>query len=1363
LQRILSRILPSTATFIVALSLTTASGAAPGPDIDVRGNGLSIPDGDVDPSIADGTDFGSVPTNTTVDRSFLIHNVGTSTLTLNGSPDLVQITGANAGDFSVIAQPPTGAIEAGGSETFTIRFSPGAAGPRVADVVIPNDDPDETGFTFRIQGTGEVFPEIDVRGNGWSIPSGDTTPSPIDDTEFGTVGIGTPVDHVFAIQNTGTGALTLGTVTVTNVIDFSVVASPSSPVAPGGSTAFTIRFDPTSAGLKSDTVEIPSDDADESPYRFDVQGTGAAAAPTVGSPSVADVEATSATLGGEITSSGGHDAHERGVFWSASQGFDPPGQGTMVSESLGPYPAEPFSVPVASPGLPAASLVYFKAFATNSAGQGFSAEQAFQTEPAAQPTGLEFSAVSSSSMTISWTPESGHGSIVVMRQGGAVTSGPSDFTLHGAVADPWNAGEELGAGNYVVYRGSGSSVTVSGLGAAATYGVAVYAYAGSGATSPGGINYQQDAPLTGTRETLAQAPWLSGPVRLAFAGTDSASLQATIDSNGGDAITSYGTVSGTSPGPDLSSHSVVAGSGDPGAGPFSHTHTGLPAGKLIYFAGYASNSVGTGYSADGSFYTEPAGPATALVVDGETYNSVDLSWASGGDGDAYDGSLVVVRMGSPVVDAPVDGVEYVANRRWSYGDELGIGNDTFVVHRGPLSSVTVTGLLHEREYHVSVYEYSGVGTEINYLLNPASGQTISLPRAPSHSSAYNECSDCHIHNRHTSFAEQGVDQKILCKGCHQPGSVASAKADVALHHTADCTDCHEIHDTGEDFDNPAGVLWTTDWRDGTTAENQNWVRGNRALYMAEPKKSLVAPAAPLIWHTGSAAELADPTGTEINASGKLDRLCQACHTNPESNTQYHTNDPFDPAIQPTDPTHAYTHPENVSGGTAGQDCRDCHAHGDGYAPVVVTTDCLAAGCHVQAQNVWRQIGESSPGLGDGDFGLGMTSHHVNDGTGNDVTTGWDCIACHAEGLHLPGDAEYQLTTYHINGTVDLRNADDAVTAHTNDDAVYVDWPALAPEARSDFCLSCHDWDGAAMLTSRPSNPADPGHATPLNPFDDDVTNHHEPDGFDGTPAPHRRHRPANQYGSPDLGVVDVKSQFHPANASHHAVLGPAYGPGSTPITAAPGGVLVDAVFGTDAHGNAITWESTLNCEDCHVDTDREGVDVGLVGHGSVNARYMLKDANGQDVSGSFDLRSLNCFGCHDPLASSGTLSNFDKHVGRDGDHMLDANNLYGIGCLNCHGGGYPDQYWDQGPVVFLPEGIPFGAIHGVPSSAATPMGYTPNLFTYGSGIETIANWESLSSPSCGALSNVTRLSNCDNHSGAGKSYTRGYVRSYRAP
>ena len=45
-------------------------------------------------------------------------------------------------------------------------------------------------------------------------------------------------------------------------------------IAPGGSNTFTVTFDPTTAGLKSATVNIANNDCDENPYNYSIQGTG---------------------------------------------------------------------------------------------------------------------------------------------------------------------------------------------------------------------------------------------------------------------------------------------------------------------------------------------------------------------------------------------------------------------------------------------------------------------------------------------------------------------------------------------------------------------------------------------------------------------------------------------------------------------------------------------------------------------------------------------------------------------------------------------------------------------------------------------------------------------------------------------------------------------------------------------------------------------------------------------------------------------------------------------------------------------------------------------------------------------------------
>lgn len=125
------------------------------PEIDIRGLGNSIPDGDTTPSTTDDTDFGAVTVGNTQDHTFTIHNTGTETLQLDGSPT-VQISGS--GDFTVTSQPASTSLAGGGSTTFTVRFAPSSSGAETATISIDNTDLNEHPYDFLIQGTGTALP-----------------------------------------------------------------------------------------------------------------------------------------------------------------------------------------------------------------------------------------------------------------------------------------------------------------------------------------------------------------------------------------------------------------------------------------------------------------------------------------------------------------------------------------------------------------------------------------------------------------------------------------------------------------------------------------------------------------------------------------------------------------------------------------------------------------------------------------------------------------------------------------------------------------------------------------------------------------------------------------------------------------------------------------------------------------------------------------------------------------------------------------------------------------------------------------------------------------------------------------------------
>ena len=265
---------------VVLDNFTLSEEIAGAPDIDVFGNSTEITTGDTSPDLTDHTDFGDVSLASTFDRTYTITNNGSGDLDLTGSP-LVEIGGTNPGDFSVTLQPATDPLPATQSTTFTVRFDPQAAGTRTATVSIASDDGDENPYTFDIQGF--AGPEIDISGNGMSIVDGDTTPSALDDTDFGgPLVTGGTTTREYTITNNGPDTLNLSGgspfVTISGGTapgDFTVTVPPSSTVADsGGTTPFTIEFNPSDIGLRTATVSVSSDDPDESPYTFDIQGTG---------------------------------------------------------------------------------------------------------------------------------------------------------------------------------------------------------------------------------------------------------------------------------------------------------------------------------------------------------------------------------------------------------------------------------------------------------------------------------------------------------------------------------------------------------------------------------------------------------------------------------------------------------------------------------------------------------------------------------------------------------------------------------------------------------------------------------------------------------------------------------------------------------------------------------------------------------------------------------------------------------------------------------------------------------------------------------------------------------------------------------
>jgi regulation of enolase protein 1 (concanavalin A-like superfamily) len=169
--------------------------------------------------------------------------------------------------------------------------------------------------------------------------------------------------------------------------------------------------------------------------------------------------------------------------------------------------------------------------------------------PPSATTGLSLTMDPSyTSATLTWVPGtnsdgSASTSFVVMHAGGPISAQPYYGIL--TTADSiFGQGTDLGGGNYVVYRGVGDTVTVTGLKPGVTYYAAVYGYSGSGTTksfNEAGSSSTNTPPVVVTGITASLAS--SIPVGGIGLVTATAELQGggTVDVSSSVAITSDNT------------------------------------------------------------------------------------------------------------------------------------------------------------------------------------------------------------------------------------------------------------------------------------------------------------------------------------------------------------------------------------------------------------------------------------------------------------------------------------------------------------------------------------------------------------------------------------------------------------------------------------------------------------------------------------------------------------------------------------------------------------------------------------------------------------------------------------------------------
>ncbi len=304
--------------------------------------------------------------------------------------------------------------------------------------------------------------------------------------------------------------------------------------------------------------------------------------PTITSPTVTNILNSSATLGGNVTSDGGAAITARGVVWALNtSSTDPIIGGTGVTNVVGTGTTGIFTVSATGFTTPAPKTIFFKAYATNSAGTSYTAATSFNTVSLSSLLSLVLSAgtlsptfdsntigysasVPNSVSSITVTPTAVSGSATITVNGTAVISGAAS----GSIA------LSVGANTITVI---GNVVTPAST---KTYTVTV----------------TRSAP---------SAPIVISPTSTAITAT-TATLGGNVTSDGGQAITARGVVlspTATNGNPQIGGSGVINVSGTGTTGVFTVNAASLTPGTAYTFKAYATNSLGTTYTTSGTFST----------------------------------------------------------------------------------------------------------------------------------------------------------------------------------------------------------------------------------------------------------------------------------------------------------------------------------------------------------------------------------------------------------------------------------------------------------------------------------------------------------------------------------------------------------------------------------------------------------------------------------------------------------------------------------------------------------------------------------------------------------------------------------------
>lgn len=358
-----------------------------------------------------------------------------------------------------------------------------------------------------------------------------------------------------------------------------------------------------------------------------------------------------------------------------------------------------------------------------------------KSAPTAQATITSFTAVAGNKLTINWSVGNGERRLILARKGAAVNATPQDLTDY-SQSTIFGSGNVINTDNYVVYKGQGTSITISGLEPNTIYHFAIFEYNGNNGPiylTPGGLASQltNAGPtqasgtinfntIEGNRLSLNFTPG-NGKYQMIIARQGQAPTAVPVNGQTYTANTAFGAGQEIAPG-EFVVNSTNA----------DRTFTNLLPATTYYFRVYDFDIDGAGntYYLAGAFSQNSSSTAVAPTVQASNVRFENITGSSVTiRHDAGNGTyrLIVMKEGSPVDAMPADLIRYNGNQAFGSGNQITAGN--YVMTGGQNSTtLPVSGLTPGSTYHVAVFGFNGNNYPV--YATPAATASITIPNEP---------------------------------------------------------------------------------------------------------------------------------------------------------------------------------------------------------------------------------------------------------------------------------------------------------------------------------------------------------------------------------------------------------------------------------------------------------------------------------------------------------------------------------------------------------------------------------------------------------------------------------------------------------